>query len=73
MKRNKAISVDDAVGVFERDFFTIALSADTRQNLAEHLKNLLGSDKLDYRAKHLEDPLRELFHKMLSLPEYQMG
>ena len=73
MQRQNVKTTADAVRLFERDFFSLPLDAAQRSKLIAHLKTLLGSDKLNYRANNSESALREFFHKMLSLPEYQMG
>ncbi|HAT08122.1 MAG TPA: DUF1800 domain-containing protein [Rhodobiaceae bacterium] len=73
VKRNQAQTVNDVVALFERHFFSVALSAMQKQFFTSHLKQALGSDVIDFQASHLEEPLRELLHKMLSTPEYQVG
>ena len=73
MQRQNVKTAADAVSLLERDFFSLRLDTEQRNKLIAHLKKLLGTDKLDYRANNSESALREFFHKMLSLPEYQMG
>ena len=73
MQRQNVKTAADAVSLLERDFFSLRLDTEQRNKLIAHLKTLLGTDKLDYRANNSESALREFFHKMLSLPEYQMG
>ena len=73
MQRQNVKTAADAVSLLERDFFSLRLDTEQKNKLIAHLKTLLGTDKLDYRANNSESALREFFHKMLSLPEYQMG
>ena len=73
MQRQNVKTAADAVILLERDFFSLRLDTEQRNKLIAHLKTLLGADKLDYRANNSESALRQFFHKMLSLPEYQMS
>jgi hypothetical protein len=73
MQKQSVSSVVDAVNTLERDFFSLRLSKEQRNKLIAYLTSLLGNDRLNYRANNSESALREFFHKMLSLPEYQMG
>ena len=72
--RNQSVNtVVEAINVLERDFFSLRLGKEQRNKLIAYLTSLLGSNKLNYEANNSESALREFFHKMLSLPEYQMG
>ncbi len=73
MQKQNVKSVVEAVNALERDFFSLRLGKEQRNKLIAYLTSLLGSDRLNYRANNSESALREFFHKMLSLPEYQMG
>ena len=73
MQKQNVKTVAEAVGALERDFFSLRLNRERKSKLITHLKTLLGGDYLDYSANNSESALREFFHKMLSLPEYQMG
>jgi hypothetical protein len=73
MQKQNVNTVVEAVNALERDFFSLRLGKEQRNKLVDYLTTLLGSNKLNYGANNSESALREFFHKMLSLPEYQMG
>lgn len=54
-------------------FFSVALSADTKEALAAYLVAELGSTDVLSSLSFAEEALRKLLHRMLSLPEYQLG
>ena len=73
MQKQSVKTVDEAVNIIERDFFSLRIGKEQRSKLIAYLTSLLGSDRLNYQANNSESALREFFHQMLSLPEYQMG
>ena len=73
MQKQSVNNVVEAVNILERDFFSLRLGKERRNKLISYLTSLLGSERLNYQANNSESALREFFHKMLSLPEYQMG
>ncbi|MDG2276647.1 MAG: DUF1800 domain-containing protein, partial [Pseudomonadales bacterium] len=54
-------------------FFSVTLSADTKEALAAYLVAELGSTDVLSSLSFAEEALRKLLHRMLSLPEYQLG
>ncbi|NKB98110.1 MAG: DUF1800 family protein [Pseudomonadales bacterium] len=54
-------------------FFSVSLSDDTLSTLANFLAAELGSRDVLSSLSFAEEPLRKLLHRMLSLPEYQLG
>jgi Protein of unknown function (DUF1800) len=54
-------------------FFAVPLEADTLTRLAKFLESELGTADVKAAETFMEEPLRQLLHAMLSLPEYQLG
>ena len=54
-------------------FFAVPLEADTLARLAKFLESELGTADVKAAESFMEEPLRQLLHAMLSLPEYQLG
>ncbi len=71
--REELLTADDVVAHFAERFFSVELPADTARSLSAFLVEQLGTDDVNEATSYLEDPLRELLHLMLSLPEYQLG
>ena len=61
------------VDYFAESFFVIPLDDATLEEMGEFLSSELGSDDVLGSLSFAEEPLRKLLHKMLSLPEYQLG
>ena len=54
-------------------FFAVPLEADTLTRLAKFLESELGTADVKAAETFMEEPLRQLLHALLSLPEYQLG
>ncbi len=63
----------EVVEYFARRFMSVTLSAATLHELAAGFETELGTSSLTEAATYMEEPLRMLLHRMLSLPEYQLG
>jgi hypothetical protein len=61
------------VELFASQFFAVELAPATVSGLATFLHAELGTDDIQASVSFLETPLRKLLHRMLSLPEYQLG
>jgi len=61
------------VELFASQFFAVDLAPVTVDGLASFLHAELGTDDIQASVSFLETPLRKLLHRMLSLPEYQLG
>ena len=51
----------------------VPVSAAQRSALVEVLERHMGTSSVAEARSYLEDPLRELVFRIMSLPEYQLG
>ena len=58
---------------FAASFFVIPLGESTVEEMTAFLRAELGTEDVLGALSFAEEPLRKLLHKMLSLPEYQLG
>jgi hypothetical protein len=58
---------------FHKHYFSVELAPEVLQDLAQSLAVDLAGDDIPAAHSYLEAPLRRLLHKMLSLPDYQLG
>lgn len=63
----------EVVDLFAQAFFSVPLDDEQKFQFAEQLALELGGTDLNQAQTYLEEPLRRLLHRMLSLPEYQLG
>ena len=63
----------DVVALFSDEFFQVSLTAVDQRELVEYFISILGTQDIGAAHSYLETPLRQLLHRMLSLPEYQLG
>ena len=54
-------------------YFSVELAPEVLQDLARSLAADLAGEDIPAARSYLESPLRRLLHKMLSLPDYQLG
>ena len=66
-------SVEQIVDHFLNRLLSVPASPAQRANLVIVLKGDLGTDDIAAAHTYLEGPLRELVHRIMSLPEYQLG
>ncbi|MEM9622880.1 MAG: DUF1800 domain-containing protein [Pseudomonadota bacterium] len=66
-------TTEQVVSHFTEVFFLTPPSVETQKALADWLREELGTDDIQAAASYLEEPLRILLHRLLSLPEYQLG
>jgi hypothetical protein len=64
---------DDVVAYFHNKYFSVELAPEVLQDLARSLAADLAGEDIPAARSYLESPLRRLLHKMLSLPDYQLG
>ena len=63
----------DVVALFAERFFSVPLSQAQLTHWALWLTDALGGADIAQADSYLEEPLRNLLHAMLSMPEYQLG
>jgi len=63
----------EVVNFWVQRYFLVAPSAQAQAQLATALHQALGTADIQAAGTYLEEPLRNLLHLMLSLPEYQLG
>ena len=63
----------DVVGYFADKYFSVELASEVLQELEQSLAEDLAGNEVAAARSYLEAPLRRLLHKMLSLPDYQLG
>ncbi|HCY04933.1 MAG TPA: DUF1800 domain-containing protein [Gammaproteobacteria bacterium] len=63
----------DVVGYFADKYFSVELAPEVLQELEQSLAEDLAGNEVAAARSYLEAPLRRLLHKMLSLPDYQLG
>ena len=73
VEREELTNARAVVEHFAERFFSVELSPSAAHALQTFLIEQLGTEDVQAAASYLEDPLRELLHLMLSLPEYQLG
>jgi hypothetical protein len=66
-------SPTEVVSYWVDRYFLVAPSAETQAQLADALEQALGTADIQAASSYLEEPLRNLLHLLLSLPEYQLG
>ena len=66
-------SPHDVVEHFHKQYFSVELAPEVLQDLAQSLAADLASEDIAATHSYLEARLRRLLHKMLSLPDYQLG
>lgn len=62
-----------AVKFLARTFFVVQPPPSVLESLAVRLQDELGTADLNAAATFLEEPIRQILHELLSLPEYQLG
>ena len=73
VQREELATPTQVVEYFADGFFVIPLDDSTVAEMSEFLTSELGSDDVLGSLSFAEEPLRKLLHRMLSLPEYQLG
>ena len=63
----------DVVAYFSGKYFSVELAPQVQQELERSLVEDLAGKDIPAARSYLESPLRRLLHKMLSLPDYQLG
>ena len=66
-------SVEQAVRHFAELFISVPLAPVVLQEIAAELAQRLGTRQLDSALEYAEEDLRIMLHRLLSLPEYQLG
>jgi len=69
----KCTSAEEVVDYLTRRFFTISIDQDTKKLIADFLEQQLGTNSIIDARTFSEEAVRETFHLLLSLPEYQLG
>lgn len=69
----KLTSPEQVISYWVERYFLVAPSAQTQAQLATALEQALGTADIQAAQSYLEEPLRNLLHLLLSLPEYQLG
>jgi len=68
-----ATRASQAVEHLAREFFVVSPPAAEVAALGVRLEQLIGTQDLVASASFLEEPLRQILHELLALPEYQLG
>ncbi|MFK7966931.1 MAG: DUF1800 family protein [Burkholderiaceae bacterium] len=68
-----AANPGQAVAFLAQTFFSVMPSQDEIDRLAAALQRVIGTSDLAASASFLEEPLRQILHELLALPEYQLG
>ena len=63
----------EVVAHWVKQYFLVAPSTQAQAQLAGALEQALGTADIRAAQSYLEEPLRNLLHLLLSLPEYQLG
>jgi uncharacterized protein (DUF1800 family) len=66
-------NTEDVVDYLTKRFFTIPVDQDTKKLIADFLGKQLGTNNIKEAETFSEEAMRETFHLLLSLPEYQLG
>ena len=64
---------EEVVAYLHNKYFSVELAPEVLQDLARSLAADLAGEDIPAARSYLESPLRRLLHKMLSLPDYQLG
>ncbi|MDA0238186.1 MAG: DUF1800 domain-containing protein, partial [Proteobacteria bacterium] len=64
---------EEAINYLIGRFFSVSIDQGTRQQIADFLTQQLGTNNIQEAQTFSEEALRETFHLLLSLPEYQLG
>lgn len=64
---------EEVVAYLHNKYFRVELAPEVLQDLARSLAADLAGEDIPAARSYLESPLRRLLHKMLSLPDYQLG
>ncbi len=73
VEREGLMELEDIVDHFLRRLLSVPASSKQRTALIDVLQNELGTTDVEAARTYLEDPLRVLLHRIMSLPEYQLG
>ena len=66
-------SPEEIVDHFLARFLAVPVSSEQRISLIEILRGEMGTDNVAEARTYLEDPLRELAFRIMSLPDYQLS
>jgi len=69
----KCKTSEDAIDYLIKRFFAVPIDQDTKKLIANFLTDQLGTNDIKEASTFSEEALRETFHLLLSLPEYQLG
>ena len=69
----KCTNTEEVVDYLSKRFFTISIDQDTKKLIADFLEKQLGTNNIIDAQTFSEEAVRETFHLLLSLPEYQLG
>lgn len=73
VEREGLKSVEAVVDHFVRRLLSVPVPKGLRTQLIAVLEKELGTSDIEAARTYLEDPLRVLLHRIMSLPEYQLG
>jgi hypothetical protein len=73
VKRENLKSSEQIVDHFLLRLMSVRATYEQRQVLITDFKKELGTDNIEAARSYIEDPLRMLLHRIMSLPEYQLG
>ncbi|KUO56546.1 MAG: hypothetical protein APF80_06680 [Alphaproteobacteria bacterium BRH_c36] len=71
--RERLTTVESIVDHFFKRLLSVPASSAQRAQLLEVLRTELGTDDIEAARSYVEDALRVLVHRIMSLPEYQLG
>ncbi len=73
VEREKLTNAEQIVDHFLSRLMSVEATREQRKTLIEFFKSELGTDSIETARSYIEDPLRALVHRIMSLPEYQLG
>ena len=73
VRAQKLANTAQVVDYLLERFIPVAVESADRARLIDFLKGELGTDDVVQAQSYLEEPLRQLLHLIMSLPEYQLG
>ena len=73
VKQEKLMSAEEIVDHFLLRLMSVRATSEQRNSLIKVFKRDLGTDNIEAARSYIEDPLRALVHRIMSLPEYQLG
>ncbi|MBU2581811.1 MAG: DUF1800 domain-containing protein [Alphaproteobacteria bacterium] len=73
VERERLSSIEAIVDHFLGRLMSVPATKEQRGQLVAVLKGELGTDDIEAARTYLEDPLRVLVHRIMCLPEYQLG